>query len=61
MDARGDALTDLRAARPGMTDSRSADIPIAIDRPRSLKDYASEAFNGYTSRIRELLGAETLA
>jgi len=37
------------------------DIPIAIDRPRSLKDYASEAFNGYTSRIRELLGAETLA
>jgi NitT/TauT family transport system ATP-binding protein len=36
------------------------DIPIAIDRPRSLKDYASEAFNGYTSRIRELLGAETL-
>jgi len=39
----------------------AADIPIAIDRPRSLKDYASGAFNGYTSRIRELLGAETLA
>jgi NitT/TauT family transport system ATP-binding protein len=37
------------------------DITITIDRPRSLKDYASEAFNGYTSRIRELLGAETLA
>jgi NitT/TauT family transport system ATP-binding protein len=37
------------------------DILITIDRPRSLKDYASEAFNGYTSRIRELLGAETLA
>lgn len=39
----------------------SADITIEIDRPRSLKDYASEAFNEYTSRIRELLGAETLA
>lgn len=37
------------------------DITIKIDRPRSLKHYASEAFNGYTSRIRELLGAETLA
>jgi NitT/TauT family transport system ATP-binding protein len=37
------------------------DIPFAIDQPRSLKDYASEAFNGYTSRIRGLLGAETVA
>jgi NitT/TauT family transport system ATP-binding protein len=36
-------------------------IPIEIERPRSLKDYASEAFNEYTGRIRELLGAETLA
>ena len=35
-------------------------IPVEIPRPRSLKDYASEKFNVYTSRIRELLGAETL-
>jgi NitT/TauT family transport system ATP-binding protein len=44
--------------RPGRV---ADDITIEIARPRSLKDYASEAFNGYTSRIRELLGAETLA
>ena len=44
--------------RPGRV---ADDITIKIDRPRSLQDYASEAFNGYTSRIRELLGAETLA
>ena len=44
--------------RPG----RVADtIPIDLPRPRSLKDYGLEKFNGYTSRIRELLGAETLA
>ena len=44
--------------RPG----RIADvIPIALPRPRSLKDYGSELFNGYTSRIREHLGAQTLA
>jgi len=44
--------------RPG----RIADvIPIELPRPRSLKDYGSELFNGYTSRIREHLGAQTLA
>jgi NitT/TauT family transport system ATP-binding protein len=44
--------------RPG----RIADvITIAMPRPRSLKDYGSELFHGYTSRIRELLGAATLA
>jgi NitT/TauT family transport system ATP-binding protein len=44
--------------RPG----RIADvIPIELARPRSLKDYGSELFNGYTSRIREHLGAQTLA
>jgi NitT/TauT family transport system ATP-binding protein len=37
------------------------DIGIAIDRPRSLTDYGLETFNAYTSRIRKLLGAETLA
>jgi NitT/TauT family transport system ATP-binding protein len=44
--------------RPG----RIADvIPIELARPRSLKDYGSELFNGYTGRIREHLGAQTLA
>jgi NitT/TauT family transport system ATP-binding protein len=44
--------------RPG----RIADvIPIELPRPRSLKDYGSPLFNGYTSRIREHLGAQTLA
>ena len=44
--------------RPG----RIADvIDVRLPRPRSLKDYGSDLFNGYTSRIRELLGAETLA
>jgi NitT/TauT family transport system ATP-binding protein len=44
--------------RPG----RIADvIQIDLSRPRSLKDYGSELFNGYTSRIREHLGAQTLA
>ena len=44
--------------RPG----RIADvIPIELPRPRSLKDYGSELFNGYTSRIREHLGAQTFA
>jgi NitT/TauT family transport system ATP-binding protein len=44
--------------RPG----RIADeIAIEMPRPRTLADYASEVFNGHTSRIRELLGAETLA
>ena len=44
--------------RPG----RVADvITVALPRPRSLKDYGSEMFHGYTSRIRELLGAQTLA
>lgn len=44
--------------RPG----RVADvINIELPRPRSLKDYGSELFHGYTSRIRELLGATTLA
>ena len=44
--------------RPG----RIADvISIELPRPRSLKDYGSELFHGYTSRIRELLGAQTLA
>ncbi|MGE0733229.1 MAG: ABC transporter ATP-binding protein [Alphaproteobacteria bacterium] len=36
-------------------------IDIDLPRPRSLKDYASEKFNDYTSEIRELLGAKTLA
>ena len=44
--------------RPG----RIADvITIELPRPRSLKDYGSELFHGYTSRIREHLGAQTLA
>ena len=44
--------------RPG----RIADvIDVRLPRPRSLKDYGSDLFHGYTSRIRELLGAETLA
>jgi NitT/TauT family transport system ATP-binding protein len=43
--------------RPGRV---ADDITVEIPRPRSLKDYALEAFNGHTSRIRELLGAETL-
>jgi NitT/TauT family transport system ATP-binding protein len=44
--------------RPG----RIADIiPIDLSRPRSLRDYGSERFNEHTSRIRELLGAQTLA
>jgi NitT/TauT family transport system ATP-binding protein len=44
--------------RPG----RIADvIEIELPRPRSLKDYGSELFNGYTGRIREHLGAQTLA
>jgi NitT/TauT family transport system ATP-binding protein len=44
--------------RPG----RIADVIIIdLPRPRSLKDYGSELFHGYTSRIRELLGAQTLA
>jgi NitT/TauT family transport system ATP-binding protein len=44
--------------RPGRI---ADDITIEIARPRSLKDYGSERFNGYCARIRELLGAETLA
>jgi NitT/TauT family transport system ATP-binding protein len=44
--------------RPGRV---ADDIRIDLPRPRSLKDYGLERFNGYTSRIRELLGAETLA
>jgi NitT/TauT family transport system ATP-binding protein len=44
--------------RPG----RVAEVlTIEMPRPRSLQDYASEAFHGYTSRIRDLLGAQTLA
>ena len=44
--------------RPG----RVADvITIDLPRPRSLKDYASESFHAYTSRVREHLGAQTLA
>jgi NitT/TauT family transport system ATP-binding protein len=44
--------------RPG----RVAEVlRIELPRPRSLRDYASEAFHGYTSRIRDLLGAQTLA
>ncbi|HUQ24297.1 MAG TPA: ABC transporter ATP-binding protein [Burkholderiales bacterium] len=44
--------------RPG----RIADvIDVRLPRPRTLKDYASDLFNDYTGRIRELLGAETLA
>jgi len=44
--------------RPG----RVAEVlKIDLPRPRSLKDYGSEAFNGYTSRIRDRLGATTLA
>jgi NitT/TauT family transport system ATP-binding protein len=44
--------------RPG----RIADvITIELPRPRSLKHYGSELFHGYTSRIREHLGAQTLA
>jgi NitT/TauT family transport system ATP-binding protein len=36
-------------------------LEIDLPRPRSLKDFGSEAFNGYTSRIRDRLGAQTLA
>jgi NitT/TauT family transport system ATP-binding protein len=44
--------------RPG----RVAEVlKIELPRPRSLKDYGSEAFNGYTGRIRDRLGATTLA
>ncbi|HUQ73347.1 MAG TPA: ABC transporter ATP-binding protein [Burkholderiales bacterium] len=44
--------------RPG----RVAEVlTIDMPRPRSLQDYASETFHGYTSRIRDLLGAQTLA
>ena len=44
--------------RPG----RVAEVlKIELPRPRSLKDYGSEAFHGYTSRIRDRLGATTLA
>jgi NitT/TauT family transport system ATP-binding protein len=43
--------------RPG----RVAEVlDIELPRPRSLQDYASEAFHGYTSRIRDRLGAQTL-
>jgi NitT/TauT family transport system ATP-binding protein len=44
--------------RPGRV---VADIKIDIQRPRSLQDFRSEKFNDYTHRIRELLGAQTLA
>jgi NitT/TauT family transport system ATP-binding protein len=44
--------------RPGRI---ADDIKIDLKRPRSLKDYGLEKFNDYTGRIRELLGAETLA
>ena len=44
--------------RPG----RVAEVlKIDLPRPRSLKNFASEAFHGYTSRIRDRLGAQTLA
>jgi NitT/TauT family transport system ATP-binding protein len=43
--------------RPGRV---ADDITIDLPRPRSLKDYALASFNAYTTRIRELLGAETL-
>jgi NitT/TauT family transport system ATP-binding protein len=44
--------------RPG----RVAEVlDIELPRPRSLQDYGSEAFHGYTSRIRDRLGAQTLA
>src|SRR5689334_5631038 len=44
--------------RPG----RVAEVlKIELPRPRSLKDYGSEACNGYTGRIRDRLGATTLA
>jgi NitT/TauT family transport system ATP-binding protein len=36
-------------------------IEVRLPRPRTLKDYGLDLFNGYTGRIRELLGAETLA
>jgi NitT/TauT family transport system ATP-binding protein len=45
-------------SRPGRI---AEDITIELGRPRSLRDYALEAFNDYTARIRELLGAQTLA
>jgi NitT/TauT family transport system ATP-binding protein len=44
--------------RPGRI---ADDITIDLKRPRSLKDHGLERFNDYTGRIRELLGAETLA
>jgi NitT/TauT family transport system ATP-binding protein len=44
--------------RPGRI---ADDIKIDLKRPRSLKDHGLERFNDYTGRIRELLGAETLA
>jgi NitT/TauT family transport system ATP-binding protein len=43
--------------RPGRV---ADDITIELPRPRSLKDYALASFNAYSTRIRELLGAETL-
>jgi len=44
--------------RPG----RIADvITVGLPRPRSLKDYGLEKFHEHTTRIRELLGAQTLA
>ena len=44
--------------RPG----RVADvITVGLPRPRSLKDYGVEKFHEHTTRIRELLGAQTLA
>ena len=48
----------VMTARPGRI---ADDIRIDLRRPRTLKDYGLERFNDYTGRIRELLGAETLA